>query len=184
MAGAGGAGRLCIDDDAGVSAASPMTTTTAHSMRAPFFQYMPKKSDTKTITRRGRGARATAGPMTSPRTATERALQRLRPLCLAFPESSERSSWGHPNFKAGTKTFAAFEPVKGRPSIAFRLNPTDVDLLLQRDGFFTTPYGRGLWVSMWADGPVDWKLVNRLLDRSYRLVALKRMVAALDGGVS
>jgi predicted DNA-binding protein (MmcQ/YjbR family) len=122
--------------------------------------------------------------MTSPRTVTERTLHRLRALCLAFPESSEHPSWGHPNFKAGTKTFAAFEPVKGRPSIAFRLDPMDVALLLQRDGFFTTPYGRGLWVSLWADGPVDWKLVKRLLDRSYRLVALKRMVAALDSGVS
>ena len=30
-------------------------------------------------------------------------LQRLRLLCLSFPETSERSSWGHPNFRAGRK---------------------------------------------------------------------------------
>jgi predicted DNA-binding protein (MmcQ/YjbR family) len=148
---------------------------------------MPRKSATKPITRRAPGAARTgaAAPHTLfPDTDTERTLRRLRELCLAFPESSERSSWGHPNFRAGTKTFAAFERVKSRPSVAFRLDPTDVDLLLRREGFFATPYGRGLWVSLWADGPVDWKLVERLLERSYRLVALKRMVAALDGGVS
>src|SRR5262245_56844233 len=145
---------------------------------------MTTRSGKKPIIARARAAHAVAGPMASPRTTTEQTLQRLRELCLAFPESSERSSWGHPNFKAGTKTFAAFEPVKGRPSMAFRLNPTDVDLLLRRDGFFVTPYGRGLWVSLWADGRIDWALVERLLDRSYRLVALKRMVAALGGGVS
>jgi len=33
---------------------------------------------------------------------------------------------------------------------------------------------------MWVDGPVDWRLVARLLDRSYRIVANKRMIAALD----
>jgi hypothetical protein len=34
---------------------------------------------------------------------------------------------------------------------------------------------------VWADGAVDWKAVTELVDRSYRLVALKRMVAVLDG---
>jgi len=48
-------------------------------------------------------------------------LQRFRAACLSFPEASERSSWGHPNCRAGKKTFAAFERVKGRPSMAFRL---------------------------------------------------------------
>jgi hypothetical protein len=32
---------------------------------------------------------------------------------------------------------------------------------------------------MWVDGPIDWPLVARLLDRSYRIVANKRMITAL-----
>src|SRR5687767_2179035 len=108
-------------------------------------------------------------------------LTRLRALCLSFPESSETASWGHPNFRAGKKTFAAFEHIRGRPSIAFRLEPTDVDLLLRRKQCFVTPYGRGQWVSLRADGRLSWRLIAHLLDRSYRTVALKRMVAALDG---
>ena len=108
------------------------------------------------------------------------ALEKLRGLCLAYPETSETASWGHPNFKAGKHTFVAFEPVKGRPSIAFRLDTRDVERLLTRRQFFVTPYGRGLWVSVWADGAIDWKAVADLVDRSYRVVARKRMVAALD----
>ena len=111
---------------------------------------------------------------------SDRVLQRLRRLCLSLPESSEVGSWGHPNFRVGERTFATFEWINGRPSIAFRLNTTDVDLLLHRKGFFVTPYGRGQWVSVWVDGPLDWGLVERLLQRSYRVVALKRMTAALE----
>src|SRR5262249_41981448 len=105
---------------------------------------------------------------------------RARRLCLAFPETTEKSSWGHPNFRAGQKVFCAFEMVRGRPSIAFRLSPVDVDLALRRKRFFPTPYGRGLWVSLWVDAAIDWKLVRSLIERSYRLVANKRLVKALD----
>ena len=110
----------------------------------------------------------------------ERTLTKLRALCLSLPETSETASWGHPNFKAGKKTFVAFERVKGRAAVAFRLEPDDVERLLQRKQFFATPYGRGLWVSVWADGPVDWRAVQDLVDRSYRVVALKRMLTALE----
>lgn len=106
-------------------------------------------------------------------------LQRVRKQCLALPEGSETASWGHPNFRAGKRIFLAFEWMKGRPSIAFRLNPTDVDLLSRRRGFFVTPYGQGKWVSVWADTAVNRTLVRRLVEESYRLVALKRMIAAM-----
>jgi len=109
-----------------------------------------------------------------------RVLRRVRKQCLSLPESSETRSWGHPNFRAGKRTFVAFEWIGKRPSVAFRLNPVDVDLLLRRNGFFVTPYGQGRWVSVWADRPLDWDLIDRLLESSYRIVALKRMVALLD----
>ncbi|HEY9462683.1 MAG TPA: MmcQ/YjbR family DNA-binding protein [Vicinamibacterales bacterium] len=114
-------------------------------------------------------------------TQNEVTLKRLRSLCLALPETSETASWGHPNFKAGKKTFVAFERVKGRASIACRLLPDDVERLVQRKQFFATPYGRGLWASVWADGPIDWRAVQDLVDRSYRVVALKRMLTAIEG---
>jgi predicted DNA-binding protein (MmcQ/YjbR family) len=114
-------------------------------------------------------------------TPNERTLERLRALCLSLPETNETASFGHPNFKAGKKTFVAFERVKGRASIAFRLERDEVERLLQRKQYFATPYGRGLWASVWADGPIDWRAVQDLVDRSYRVVALKRMLTALEG---
>jgi predicted DNA-binding protein (MmcQ/YjbR family) len=113
-------------------------------------------------------------------TSTSTASARLRKMCLGYPQTTETSAWGHPNFKAGKKTFAAIEQIGGRPSFAFRLPPADVERLLTRKTFFATPYGRGQWVSVWVDGPLDWKAVTDLVDRSYRTVAQKRMLAALD----
>ena len=109
-------------------------------------------------------------------------IKHFRALCLEFPETSEASSWGHPNFRAGKKTFAAVEWFKGRPSFAYRLGPRTADELQQHGSqFFLTPYGRGQWLSMWIDRKVNWRVVRALLDRSYRIVALKRMIIALDG---
>lgn len=113
-------------------------------------------------------------------TSNEETLRRLRSICLSLPESSETASWGHPNFKAGKKVFVAFERVKGRASIAFRLDPDEVNRLLERQEFFVTPYGRGQWVSLWADGRIVWRTVKDLAERSYRVVALKRMLTALE----
>ena len=108
-------------------------------------------------------------------------IERFRAICLALPETSEVSSWEHPNFRAGKKTFATIEWFKGRPSFAFRLGAHAVDELQHHDSqTFVTPYGRGQWLSIWIDRRVDWRLVKALVDRSYRAVALKRMIATLD----
>jgi len=115
-------------------------------------------------------------------TKTDTDLKRFGELCLSFPETTEVDSWGHPNYRAGKRTFASFEWVNGRSSMAFRLGAADVDFLLrQHEGSFITPYGKGHWISLWADSRIDWPLVEELAERSYRLVALKRMIAALDG---
>jgi predicted DNA-binding protein (MmcQ/YjbR family) len=109
----------------------------------------------------------------------DRVLTRLRKLCLSLPETCEVNSWGHPNFRAGKRTFVTFEWFKGRPSIAFRLDTAGIDSLVGRSQFFITPYGRGRWVSLWADGRIRWGLVSKLAHRSYQTVALKRMISAL-----
>ena len=106
-------------------------------------------------------------------------LNKLRDLCLSLPETSERGSWGHPNFVAGKKTFVTFEFIDLRPSIAFRTDPLDVREMARNRRFFETPYGRGQWVSLWADIELDWRFVHELVKRSYRSVALQRMIAKL-----
>lgn len=111
----------------------------------------------------------------------EKALDRIRQFCLRLPETSETGSWGHPNFRAGKRTFAVFEWIKGRPSIGVFLGSEEADaFLLQHQEAFVTPYGKGKWVSLWADGKLDWGVVEELVERAYRKVALQRMIAALD----
>jgi len=112
--------------------------------------------------------------------SSEGILEELRTLCLSLPETMERNSFGHPNFVAGKKTFVTFERFDGRPSIAFRLDHDDVERLSGDPLFFVTPYGRGQWLSLWVDRTFDWNVVKELVNASYRLVALKRMLVALN----
>ena len=104
---------------------------------------------------------------------------RARRMCLGFPDSIEVVAWGHPTFKAGRKMFCAFEIIRGRPSIAFRLPAEQAAAALKDVRCFASPYGRGLWVSVWVDGTVDWKQIGAFVDKSYRTVATKRQLAAL-----
>jgi len=81
---------------------------------------------------------------------------------------------------AGQKTFVTFEQFHGRPSIAFRLGHSDIERVSGNSQFFVTPYGRGQWLSLWVDTSFDWNVVKELAITSYRLVALKRMLVALE----
>ena len=111
--------------------------------------------------------------------SAEGILQELRTLCLSLPETMERNSFGHPNFVAGKKTFVTFEQFNGRPSIAFRLDRDNIERLSGNPLFFATPYGRGQWLSLRVDATFGWTVVEELVNASYRLVALKRMLVVL-----
>jgi predicted DNA-binding protein (MmcQ/YjbR family) len=108
-------------------------------------------------------------------------LARLRKLCLALPEVRETAKWGHPTFEAGRKMFAVLDQYDGRPCLAFRAAPERQDEYLADERFFAAPYAaRFGWVCLRADAPLDWHEVAELIRGSYRQVALKRMLAALD----
>jgi predicted DNA-binding protein (MmcQ/YjbR family) len=110
-----------------------------------------------------------------------RLLSRLREVCLALPEVRETTKWGHPTFEAGKKMFAVLDHYGGRACVAFRASPARLPALLAEERFFEAPYAaRYGWVCLSADGPLDWREVEGLLRDSYRQVALKRMLAALE----
>jgi len=95
---------------------------------------------------------------------------RLAALCASLPGTTEKISWGHPNFRAAGRTYAALESFKGEPSLAVRLSDEDRDLLLADPRFFATPYcgGRG-WVSLRLAGRIPWSLVKQLCARAHAL---------------
>jgi predicted DNA-binding protein (MmcQ/YjbR family) len=110
-----------------------------------------------------------------------RLLSRLREICLGLPEVRETTKWGHPTFEAGKKMFAVLDRYGGRTCVAFRALPERLPALLDQERFFAAPYAaRHGWACLYADSPLDWREVEGLLRDSYRQVALKRMLVALD----
>ncbi|MEP6697267.1 MAG: MmcQ/YjbR family DNA-binding protein [Pseudonocardiales bacterium] len=109
----------------------------------------------------------------------------LRGICLAFPEAAEIPAWGRPTFRAGKKMFAVFGSDDDHGyTVVFKPDPADRRGLLSDPRFYAPPYfGAAGWLALdLTAGPVDWTEVAELMDASYRLVALKRMLKVLDAG--
>lgn len=108
-------------------------------------------------------------------------LKRLRKICLALPEARETKTFGHPTFQAGKKTFAVLEEYGGDLTICFKATRAEQRRLCRHSRFFVAPYtGKHGWTSLKMGGKIGWAEVERMVVGSYRLVALKRMLAALD----
>src|SRR5436190_23280888 len=113
----------------------------------------------------------------------EKALKKVRALCLTLPEAREVEAWGHPTFRAGKKMFAGFGDATGVVALGMKMSFERQDQLLEDGRFFPTPYAARLgWVSLRLDGVTDWGEVRGLLREAYRQVALKRMLRTLDAG--
>jgi predicted DNA-binding protein (MmcQ/YjbR family) len=111
-------------------------------------------------------------------------LERLRKICLALPEAIETTTFGHPTFQAGPKkTFAVLDDAEraGALCIVFKAAVEVQRELVDDETFFPCKFGaRHGWTSAVVGRGLDWKLIEKLLVESYRLVASKRMGAALD----
>jgi predicted DNA-binding protein (MmcQ/YjbR family) len=112
----------------------------------------------------------------------DQALERIRSICLALPETKEVQAWGHPTFRAGKKMFAAFGEVDSWGlSLGLKVGFDQQEELLKDHRFYPTPYAahKG-WVSLRIDGDTDWAQVEGLVHEAYRQVALRRMLRALE----
>lgn len=106
----------------------------------------------------------------------------LREVCLGFPEATEVEAWGRPTFRAG-KIFAMFNRDDDHAyCVTFKPDPEERPALVDDERFYSPPYwGPSGWLSLdFEAAPVDWTEVAELVESSYRQVALKRMVKALD----
>ncbi len=109
-------------------------------------------------------------------------VERVRGICLAYPEAVEVGSWGRPTFRAGKKIFASLAETMDRPfSIVIKPDPAELPAYRQDPLFRVPPYwGAAGWISTDIDGDADWQLIAELIDTSYRQVALKRQLRMLD----
>lgn len=110
-------------------------------------------------------------------------LTELRAVCLAFPEATEVEAWGRPTFRAG-KIFALFSGIEDRPyGVIFKPDADERLALVEDPRFYVPPYyGPSGWLTLdFEAAPVDWDEVRELVELSYRQIALKRQLEALDG---
>lgn len=107
---------------------------------------------------------------------------RLRAICLALPEATEKEAWGDPTFRVRDRIFAMFKQGDGRPSLWCKALPGSQAVLVgaEPERFFVPPYvGHKGWVGMRLDRRPDWSEVAELVRRSYRLIAPRRLAAQL-----
>lgn len=114
-------------------------------------------------------------------------LTRVRKICLALPEATEKKAWGAPTFRVRDKKMVAMfmDNHHGDGRVALRLNSADgvQNMLVDADPkrFFVPPYqGPCGWIGVRLDIDVDWDEVSDLVEESYRLPAPKKLVAELD----
>lgn len=118
-------------------------------------------------------------------TLLARATARLRPICLALPEATEKQAWGDVTFRIRDKIFAMIKSGDGRVSVWAKAPPGSQQVLVGSDPatFFVPPYvGSKGWVGMRLDRDPDWTEVANVVARSYRLVAPRRIGVQLGDG--
>ncbi|HRC62992.1 MAG TPA: MmcQ/YjbR family DNA-binding protein [Dehalococcoidia bacterium] len=113
-------------------------------------------------------------------------LPRLRELCLALPEVTERLSHGEPAwFVGGRRSFASYanHHHDDRLAVWCAADEAAQSLLIASDPerFFRPPYvGARGWVGVYLDVPVDWDELAALIEDAYLAVAPKRLAALLE----
>lgn len=120
-------------------------------------------------------------------TVSDDILTRLREVCLALPEVTERLSHGSPTwFVRGKKTVATYvdnHHGDGRLAIWCPAPPGVQGALVteEPDRFFVPAYvGHRGWLGVRLDRDLDWDEVAGIVEDAYRLVAPKKLVAELD----
>ena len=121
---------------------------------------------------------------------------RLRALCLALPAAYEETAWTGTRWKIGRHNFAhvvaidagwppAYAKAAGSPGplvvVTFRVPQSK----LETAQFTRRPYFKPVWrpdiAGMAIDEDTDWGEVGMRLTDSYRALAPKRLLKAVDG---
>jgi len=118
--------------------------------------------------------------------ASRRIIERLRKLCLALPEASEKLAWGEPTWRVKDRLFAQLDDHHhGAPHcsvwVPAELGVQEALVELDPKRFFRPPYvGHKGWVGVVLDGRPDWGAVEDLVREAYRLIAPPKLRALLE----
>jgi hypothetical protein len=111
-------------------------------------------------------------------------LPRLRALCLALPEVTEKLSHGEPTWFV-RKTFVSYLNHHHDDRLAFccAAPPGVQEELVAGEParFFRPAYvGHRGWLGVYLDVPLDWTEIAEIVQDAYRTVAPRKLVAQLD----
>jgi predicted DNA-binding protein (MmcQ/YjbR family) len=108
-------------------------------------------------------------------------LERLRALCLSLPGTTERASWGHPNFCVADKIFASYGEYDGRLNVGFKTTKEHQAELVRDPRYLVAPYvGKHGWVCQLVEQKYAWRELEAHVLASYRLIAPRSLLADLD----
>ena len=104
----------------------------------------------------------------------DKALAKMRAICLVLPDTKETPTWGEPHFRVGKKIFAGLGKEKAG-LICLKLERDHADTLVESGRFRRAPYvGHKGWVAIDAEAVTDWEELRVLIHESYRLVARQK----------
>ena len=142
------------------------------------------------------GVGGTVRRMSGPGDVPPEVLDRLRPICLALPETYEEPAWVGMRWRVRKRTFAhvlTADPdhqmayaraaaIDGPTCVLTFRSPGDEIEGLVRSGhpFFKPDWGLDV-VGMVLDGQTDWGEVAELITESYRVLAPKKLAAQVQG---
>ncbi len=115
------------------------------------------------------------------------ALDRVREICLALPETTEKIAWGAPTFRVGKIFVMVADHHHGDAHLAIWCNAAEgvQESLISADPkhFFRPPYvGPGGWVGVRLDTGLDWYVIASVIKDAYRVTAPARLSKQLDEG--
>jgi predicted DNA-binding protein (MmcQ/YjbR family) len=122
--------------------------------------------------------------------ADDRALARIRRICLGFPEVEEAELQERPLFRVRTRRFALFNGARSpqRPrwsafgrSLHFLSEPEERLALLADERFTPSPHhGDRGWIALDLEIQPDWAEVAELLEAGYRQAANRQLNDVLN----
>ena len=137
--------------------------------------------------RKSNAAGKSGAKLVRERTASSRRIiERLRKICLALPEATEKEAWSEPTWRVKGKMFAQMDDYHhGSPHCSVWLPSTieAQEALIAADPkrFFRPAYvGHKGWVGVVLDTKPDWAVVAELVRDAYRQIAPAKLAALVD----
>lgn len=120
---------------------------------------------------------------------TDEAVSRMRAICLALPEVTERLSHGTPTWFVRDKKQIVQIWTEGHHDIEFPQlwcaappGAQEAMVAAEPGRFFRPPYvGHRGWLGVRMDVEVDWDEIAAIVEDAYRVVAPKKLIEQLDG---